>query len=92
LSIGIQINKYQSIDGLYGRSWQQGLTAFVESIFATVCLCMKRQPDQLPIIAIRPTMIRAPEMRRIADFCPANLHSTMQTHVEHDPNGPAFVP
>lgn len=44
---------------------------------------MERQADDPAVVAVRPPVVRAAEVRRVAHLCPADLHSSMQTHVEH---------
>ena len=71
---------------------QQPLVGTPESGVAAVGVLVERQPDEPAVVAVRPAVIRAAEMRRVAHLGPADLHAAVQAHVEVRADGALLIP
>jgi hypothetical protein len=71
---------------------QQRLAGPGEAVLAAVGLLVERQPGQPTVVAVGPGVVRAAEVRGVAQLGPAHLHAAVQAHVEHHPDHAGLVP
>ncbi len=83
LGIGIHAEEDQPVVAGQPRRRQQGLALLLEAVLAAVGITMKRQAGDAAVVAIRPAMVGAPEIRGVAHLRAAHLHTAVQAHVEH---------
>ena len=89
--VRVEADEDHPVVDVHRRCGEKGLVLARVAGFAAVGVAVEGQPDQSPVVAVGPPVVRTAEVRGVADLGAAHLHSSVQAHVEQGANLPVLV-